>query len=153
MFAIVRDTLMVLNDSMTLDGVIYTDLWSQTDEQLQALSIFRLPEQPACDLSTEKVVVNYDTKSWEVVPLTPEEIKENTSFEYNKYYLRLLGKYKHYQATLENYKNNQQLTIQLQSYLVDLAEYCLKVLEESIPLDEIIEYPEPILENFSNEIS
>lgn len=152
MFAIVKDTLMVLSDSLTIDGQVYTDLWTQSDEQLASISIFKLPDRPVCDLSLQKVVVNFDSKSWEVVDLTPEEIQEQITSEYNKQYIKLYGKYKHYQATLPRYEHNQQLTIQIQSYLVDLAEYCLQVLQQAIPLQDIIDYPEPILENFAGAI-
>jgi len=152
MFALIRDTLQVFPESVEIDGNIYTDLWQQSDEQLEAIGIYKMPEQPSYDASSYKLEVDLNTKNWVVVPLTPEEIKENITAEYAKYYKKLSGKYTQYMFLYESIKDNVYLQIQLQQYLVELADYCLKVYNEEISLDSIVDYPEASLEDFSNPI-
>jgi len=152
MFALIQNVLQVFPESIRLNGNIYTDLWTQSPDQLEAIGIYKMPEQPVYDTNTEKIEVDLETKSWKIVPLTQEEIKNKINEEYIKFYNKLNGQYKHYICLYNSINSNVQLKLQLQSYLIGLADYCLKVLNQEIPLDCFHDYPEVMLEDFSNKI-
>lgn len=150
MFAIIENTLRALPSSIKLNGVTYTDLWSQPESVLNSVGIYRLPEMPSYDCENFKLIVNYDTKQWEVVPLTEEERSEIVRKNYIREFIKLEGKYKTYSMLYESKKEDIYVATQLETYILDLVEYMAKVYNQEIPFDKIKDYPECTLSSNSN---
>lgn len=152
MFAIIENTLRALPNSLKLNGVIYTDLWTQSDSDLSNLGIYKLPDPPAYDCENFKLSVNYGTKQWEILPLTPEEKAEALHEKYLREFKKLEGKYKSYLVLYESKKEDLYMASQLETYILDLLDYMFKIYNQEIPLSDIKDYPDCILCSRSNNL-
>jgi hypothetical protein len=124
---------------------------------LDQIGIYKLPLPPTYDEANERLDVNLDTKSWVIVELTPEEKEQKLDYEYNVMYKRNICKYNHYMAlakqlTFDSSVKNPVVSIQLQQYILDLGDYCLNILNKNIPIDSVEDYPDPMLEDYSNKL-
>ena len=150
MFALLDDQLIALPDSLKVNGNTYTDLWTATPDQLAALNIYKLPEMPVYNTNTHELVPNTETKTWDIVPLTSEKLQSIVDNQYAQYASKLQGKYKSYSLYLQQVGDEDVcLVLQIQSYLVDLADYISQVLNREITPENFIEYPEASFEKFS----
>ena len=152
MFAFIEKTLRALPSSIKLNGVTYTDLWYQPDSVLNSIGIYKLPEMPAYDSSEFKLSADYDTKQWQLIPLTPEEKSEILRSNYIREFIKLEGKYKTYLMLYESKKENLYVAAQLEAYLINLIDYMSKIYNQEISLTEIKDYPEPTLSSYSNNL-
>ena len=152
MFAIIDGILQALPDSLVRDGFVYTDLWSQSYDYLESLGIYKLPDMPPYNPDTQKLEVDLERKDWLVVDLTEQEIEDILNTKYETMYIRNYSKYTHYQCLLKNSSDEPQITLQLKAYILDLLNYCLAIKTKTIPLEEISDFPDPILEHFSNPV-
>jgi len=150
MFAIIENTLQALPSTIKLNGVTYTDLYTQPDSVLNSIGIFKLPEMPSYDAANFKLSVNYDTREWEVVALTDEEKAENLTELYNRQFKKLQGKYNHYLALKEAKEEDLYVSAQLESYILGLLDYMSRVFNQEIPLSDIIDYPDCPLTSYSS---
>ena len=152
MFAIIDNTLVALSNSLVINGVTYTDLWTQSDSALNNLGIHKLPDPPAYDAENFKLSVNFETKQWEIVPLTSEEQSENLRENYIREFKKLEGKYKSYLQLLESKKEDIYLKWQIEDYISNLVDYMSQVYNQEIPLSDIKDYPECNLGSLSNSL-
>jgi hypothetical protein len=152
MFAIIENTLQALPSSIKLNGVTYTDLYSQPDAVLNNLGIYKLPEMPLYDAANFKLSVNYEAREWEVIALTEEEKSKNLTEQYQRAFKKLEGKYHHYLLLKKTKEEDYYVSAQLESYILGLVDYMSKVYNQEIPLGDIIDYPDCQLSSYSSQL-
>ena len=152
MFAIIENTLRALPSSIKLNGVTYTDLPTQPESVLNNLGIYTLPNPPTYDGENFKLSVNYETKQWEILPLTEDEKSEVIRKNYVREFIKLEGKYNSYLKLLESKKEDPYAVAQIEAYIVSLVDYMSKVYNQEILFNEIKDYPECIIKYNSTKL-